>query len=87
MALSFPNPSRNFDETRRGIRFSGHDGMFEISFFVEGAVLAGATQGPMSEQQYLQAFDSMRTSIQSVALAMYSSGHRHTNTLTVQDFR
>jgi hypothetical protein len=57
MSLAFPNPSRSYDEARRGVRFSGHDGMFEISFFVEAAVLAGASRGPLSEQQYLQALE------------------------------
>lgn len=87
MTLAFPNPSRNYDEARRGIRFSGHDGMFEISFFVEAAVLVGASHGPVSEQQYLQAFDSMRTSIQTVAREMYTNHRRPTNTLTTSDFR
>lgn len=89
MTLAFPNPSRNYDETRHGIRFSGHDGMFEISFFVESAVLIEhqALQKPVSEQQYLSAFDAMRASIQNVAGEKYSSHRRATNTLTVTDFR
>lgn len=87
MTLAFPNPSRNYDEARRGVRFSGHDGMFEISFFVEAAVLAEASPDPVSEQQYLQAFDAMRTSIQTVAREMYANHRRPTNTLTTSDFR
>lgn len=89
MTLVFPNPSRNFDEARRGIRFSGHDGMFEISFFVEAAVFAEhqQSQKTMSEQQYLSAFDAMRTAIQDVALRVYSSHHRNSNTLGTADFR
>ena len=89
MTLSFPNPSRNFNEARRGVSFSGHDGMFEIVFFVEGAVLAGRqpAPAPLTEQQYLSAFDAMRTSIHDVALKVYASRHRQTNTLTTTDFR
>lgn len=89
MTLAFPNPSRNFDEVRRGIRFSGHDGMFEISFFVEAKVLAEhqQSQEAMSEQQYLSAFDAMRTTIHDVALRVYSSHHRSSNTLGTADFR
>ncbi|MBS1166133.1 MAG: hypothetical protein H6R00_2158 [Proteobacteria bacterium] len=89
MTLAFPNPSRNYDETHHGIRFSGHDGMFEISFFVEAAVFTEhqPLQKPVSEQQYLSAFDAMRTSIQNVASEKYSSHRRATNTLTVTDFR
>lgn len=87
MPLAFLNPSRSFDDARRGIRFSGHDGMFEIAFFVEAAVLAGPSRRPLSEQQYLQAFDAMRPSIQDVAREMYANHHHHTNTLTADDFR
>lgn len=87
MTLSFPNPSRNFNETRRGVSFSGHDGMFEIAFFVEAAVLARHQPSPVSEQQYLSAFDAMRASIHDVALKIYTSSHRQTNTLTTTDFR
>jgi len=89
MTLAFPNPSRDFDQARRGVRFSGHDGMFEILFFVEAAVLAEhqPSREPLSEQQYLSAFDAMRTSIHDVACKVYSSHRRHANTLTTTDFR
>lgn len=89
MSLAFPNPSRNYDEARNGVRFSGHDGMFEISFFVEAAVLSQnqPLPKPLSEQQYLSAFDAMRASIQNVAAEMYSSRRRPANTLTTNDFR
>ena len=35
MTLDFPNRSRSFDEARNAVRFIGHDGMFEVPFFVE----------------------------------------------------
>lgn len=89
MTLAFPNPSRNFDETRHGVRFSGHDGMFEILFFVEAAVLAERQPqpAPLSEEQCLSAFDAKITSIHDVARKMYSGHRRHSNTLTTADFR
>jgi hypothetical protein len=34
MTLQFPNQSRAFDETRRAVRFWGHDGPLEVLFFV-----------------------------------------------------
>ena len=40
MTLAFPNPSRSFDEVRNAVRFIGHDGMFEVRFFVEAGALA-----------------------------------------------
>lgn len=42
MTLDFPNPSRSFDEARNAVRFIGHDGMFEVPFFIEAAALASA---------------------------------------------
>ena len=41
MSLAFPNPSRSFDEVRNAVRFIGHDGMFEVPFFVEADALSG----------------------------------------------
>ena len=35
MTLAFPNPSRSFDEVRNAVRFIGHDGMFEVPFFID----------------------------------------------------
>ena len=45
MALNFPNPSRSFDAARNGVRFTGHDGLFEVSFLVEAAALAKSESG------------------------------------------
>jgi hypothetical protein len=88
MTLAFPNPSRNFDEARHGVRFSGHDGMFEILFFVEAAVLAERQpRTPQSEEQCLSAFDAKIASIHDVARKMYSGHRRHSNILTTADFR
>jgi hypothetical protein len=39
LTLAFPNPSRSFDEVRNAVRFIGHDGMFQIRFFVEAGAL------------------------------------------------
>ncbi len=37
--LNFPNISRSYDATRRCVRFWGHDGALEVSFFVEEAAV------------------------------------------------
>lgn len=34
MALSFPNSARSYDEAHARVRFVGHDGMFEVRFYV-----------------------------------------------------
>jgi hypothetical protein len=88
MTLAFPNPSRSFDETRNAVLFFGYDGMFEIRFFVDAAVL-GNRLSPvtkMSEAQYLSAFDTMLPTIHDVARGVYVSKHSNLNTLTTTDF-
>ena len=88
MTLAFLNPSRNFDETRNAVSFIGHDGMFEIRFFVEAAALASRQpQGTsLSQEQCLSAFDTMRPKIHAVAQKVYSRRRSNLNTLSVTDF-
>jgi hypothetical protein len=88
MALMFPNASRSYDETRHGIRFVGHDGMFEIPFFVEvDALPANANRENSSERDFLAAFDAARESIQSVAREVYANGRKNRYVLTPADFQ
>lgn len=58
MTLAFPNTARSFDEVRKAVRFFGHDGMFEIRFFVEAEALAKGRGHAMSmsEAQCLSSF-------------------------------
>ena len=39
MSLNFPNQSRSYDATLRAVRFWGHDGAMEASFFVNEEAL------------------------------------------------
>ena len=91
MTLGFPNPSRSFDDERNAIRFIGHDGMFEVRFFIEAAALAKTGVKPRgataSEADYLAAFDSARGSIQDVARKAYANGRQTSYVLTAADFR
>ncbi|MGC2179970.1 MAG: DUF1488 family protein, partial [Bradyrhizobium sp.] len=32
--IDFPNHSRSYDQTRRAVRFWGHDSAIEASFFI-----------------------------------------------------
>ncbi|OJU83012.1 DUF1488 domain-containing protein [Shinella sp. PSBB067] len=88
MTLAFPNPARSFDEVRNAVRFFGHDGMFEIRFFVEAEALAEgrARAAGMSEAQCLSAFDAMRAPIYDAARKVYAKHRRNSNTLTASDF-
>lgn len=91
MTLAFLNPSRSFDEGRKAVRFTAHDGMFEVRFFVEAEALAKSDpelrRTGASETKYLAAFDALRTSIHDVARKAYSRDRRDSYTLTVADFR
>ena len=78
---------------RRGTQssFFGHDGLFEIRFFVEaGALAISGTALPMSgmsEAKCLSAFDAVRTSVLEIAREAYSHGRRNCYTLTAADFQ
>ncbi|MEY9721042.1 hypothetical protein ABIA22_003532 [Sinorhizobium fredii] len=91
MTLLFPNPIRSLDEKRNAVRFIGHDGMFEVRFFVEAEALviadAELRRSEVSESKLLSAFDALRPSIYAVARKAYSSGRRDSYTLTAADFR
>lgn len=88
MTLAFPNPSRTFDDVRSAVCFFGYDGVSEIRFFVEVAVLArGRSPGAtISEAQCLVAFDAMRSSIHDVAREAYSNRRINFHTLKTSDF-
>ncbi|MHC2572216.1 hypothetical protein ACVMH6_004544 [Rhizobium leguminosarum] len=87
MALIFPNRSRSFDEARKGVRFTGYDGMFEVRFLIEEAALGSAITQNSSEAAYLNAFDAARSSIQEAASRVYQHRRGNNFTLTAADFR
>lgn len=91
MTLAFPNPVRSFDRVRNAVQFLGHDGMFQIRFFVEADALARASPAMRGtdalEARCLAAFDALRMSIHDIAREAYSHGRRDSYTLTSADFR
>ncbi len=89
MSLNFPNPTRSFDEKRKAVRFVGHDGLLEITFFVEaGALTEGAAPAnTLSEAGCLSAFDRLRNSIHDGARAAYSTKRLNAYTLSARDLR
>ncbi|CAK7255794.1 MULTISPECIES: DUF1488 family protein [unclassified Shinella] len=82
MSLSFPNPSRSYEEAGKRVRFIGHNGVFEIPFFVAADLLSAAT----SEAGYLKAFDAARVAINTAALRAYSAARKPVYVLTRADF-
>ncbi|HEY2138091.1 MAG TPA: DUF1488 domain-containing protein [Xanthobacteraceae bacterium] len=87
MALSFPNPSRSYDATRRAVRFWGHDNAMESSFFVaEDALKQIQPDMRLDEAGLLDAFDQHRAEIHAAAAKVYGRGHKGSYDLVGTDF-
>lgn len=88
MSIEFPNRSRSYDNTEKRVRFLGHDGMFEVRFFIGLDALAKTVAGKISgEKDALVAFDERRRSILEAAEKAYLRGKRNNMcVLTAADF-
>jgi hypothetical protein len=85
--LNFPNQSRSFDQTRRAVRFWGHDSAMEWSFFVTEAVLRRLQPNvPRDEASLLLAFDAHRAAIHAAAMRAYERNRKGSYELAVSDF-
>ncbi|RCS25621.1 DUF1488 domain-containing protein [Phyllobacterium salinisoli] len=87
MALTFPNRSRSYDDAHQRVRFIGHDGMFEVPFFIEVDAFSKPSSSPSAEADYLAAFDAAVSSIHNVAREAYSNTRKNMYVLTSGDFR
>src|SRR6201987_1724626 len=88
MTLTFPNQSRSFDATRCAVRFWGHDGAMEASFFVTDDALRRITPNmqQFDESGILSAFDSNRNLIHAIAAKVYGRGRKGSYELVAADF-
>ena len=87
MSLSFPNQSRSYDATLRAVRFWGHDGAMEASFFVNEAALKRIEPTMRHDERgLLKAFDSHRDLIYAAATRAYRRGRKGSYELTPADF-
>jgi hypothetical protein len=87
MTLTFPNPSRSFDATRRAVRFWGHDSAMESSFFVsEDALKRLQPDLPLGEVGLLKASDLNRDLILAAAARVYARGRKGSYDLVTADF-
>jgi len=87
VALSFPNSSRSYDETRRAVRFWGNDSAMETSFYITADALNRIQPGSAVDQpRTLQAFDNNRPLIYAAAAKVYARGHRGSYDLVSADF-
>jgi Protein of unknown function (DUF1488) len=73
MSVNFPNMSRSYDAAGDRIRFWGHDGTVEVSFFLEiGALRRLFPETPNIEPRILAAFDGAWDRIIAAARKVYS---------------
>jgi hypothetical protein len=89
MPLSFPNPSRSFDETKNRVDFWGYDNVIEVSFHMEADALKKlCPQMGDAEAGFLKAFDTVRKRIHEVAEKIYGRGGKITYAyiLAAKDF-
>ena len=86
--IEFPNHSRSYDQTRRAVRFWGHDSALEATFFIdEGALRRIQPDARLDEAGFLNAFDCNRDAICAAAAKIYVRGGRGSYDLVAADFR
>jgi hypothetical protein len=88
VTLGFPNRSRSYDARGRRVRFWGHDGAFEVCFFVDQDVFSRISpRATLDEAGILREFDRYRARILEAANKMYNSQQRRdAYTLLASDF-
>ena len=85
--IDFPNHSRSYDQTRRAVRFWGHDSAIEASFFInEDALKRIQPDAHLDESGLLSAFDSNRDLICAAAAKVYVRGSRGSYDLVAANF-
>lgn len=83
MTLQFPNPSRSYDETIRGVRFWGYDRTFEIEFLIEnGALLKINAKTTSDEAGFLHTFDVNLERIHELAKKRYVRRRKSSRTFS-----
>lgn len=77
VGLSFPNPSRSYDASRRCVCLGGYDKAREIAFLVDGQILMKLNPGTRSEAtDLLAAFDRSLDQIRELAKTLYKGGQQ-----------
>jgi hypothetical protein len=85
--IDFPNHSRSYDQTRRAVRFWGHDSAIEASFYIDEAALQRIQPDVrLDESGFLDAFDTHRNLICAAAAKIYRRGSRGSYDLVAANF-
>lgn len=85
MTLSFPNPSRSFDDSKMGVRFVGYDGMKSVPFLIDKTALVKKGAIASTEMALLAAFDASQKRIYEVARVVYSNARQTSYTISASD--
>lgn len=89
MTISFPNPSRHFDESKETVQFWGYDSALEISFSVDSSALKKLSPKMDDlEAGFLKAFDDSLAKIHKAANKVYKRGRKSQGAyaLAAEDF-
>jgi len=85
--IDFPNHSRSYDQTRRAVRFWGHDSAIEASFYIEADALRRIQPDVRPDESgLLDAFDTNRDLICAAAARLYVRGSRGSYDLVAANF-
>jgi len=85
--IDFPNHSRSYDQTRRAVRFWGHDSAIEASFFIdEDALRRIQPDATLDASGFLNAFYCNRDLICAAAARIYVRGSRGSYDLVAANF-
>jgi hypothetical protein len=75
--LNFWNRARSYDATRQAVRFWGHDGALEVSFFVtDDALRQLQPSASADETGALAAFGAHRDRVLGAAARVYARGRK-----------
>jgi hypothetical protein len=87
MTLNFVNQSRSYDGMLHAVRFWGHDGVMEASFYVSEDALKQIQPGLRPDEAgFLAAFDSHCDLIRKTAVKVYRRGRKGSYELIPADF-
>ncbi|NKC51769.1 DUF1488 domain-containing protein [Ochrobactrum cytisi] len=87
MSLSFPNPSRSFDDFDVGVRFVGYDAMISVLFLIDKTALEKNGVVAATELSLLAVFDVSRNLIYNVAREVHSRAPPTSYRITVEDMK
>lgn len=85
MKLTFPNPSRSYDEENVAVRFMGYYGMVSVPFLIEKSALDVSGRIDFTEAALLSAFDASIKNIHLAARKLHANNRQTSYRIRKQD--